>query len=439
LYRTRGYGLVYPPRMARIRTARRAARTTVRSASRGPTPPEILPAEFAARRQQVLKALSGSVGLVFAGEADPSLHDAYAPHANFRWLVGVTDEPGALLLLDPGNPNPAWRVRLFLKPLNPEREKWDGFRHRIGAELKARTGIETIHRTDMLAGQLLASARRARSLALLMPLSPHTAAVSPDLEVFRRVCERVPGCAIVDRSQLLAQMRARKSPAEVACIEHAGRITGLGFHVALATLRPGMNEFDLQRHVEEAYREGGARDLAFRTIAGGGLNSTVLHYHGNDQTLQAGDLVCLDSGARWAGYSADVTRTLPVSGRFTPRQREIYELVLKAQLAAIRACRPGRRLHQVDEAGRGIIRKAGFGDAFPHGMGHHLGLETHDITPDAPLAEGAVVTIEPGIYLPDERIGIRIEDDVLVTRQGPRVLTGHIPKSVSDIERLMRR
>jgi Xaa-Pro aminopeptidase len=395
--------------------------------------------EFARRRGDVLKAIANSVGLVPAGDADVNLHGPYVPHAHFHYLTGITDEPGAMLLLDPGNPNPAWRVRLFLKPLNPEREKWDGFRHPIGTDLKARTGIETIHRTDMLAVQLLASARRARALSLLMPLSPHTAPVSPDLEIFRRVCERIPGSVIADRSQLLAQMRARKSDAEVACIEHAGRITGLGFHVAMATLRPGMNEFDLQRNVEEAYREGGARDLAFRTIAGGGFNSTVLHYHGNDQVLQAGDLVCLDSGAKWAGYSADVTRTLPVSGRFTARQREIYELVLKAQLAAIKACRPGRRLHEVDEAGRAIIRKAGLADAFPHGMGHHLGLETHDITPDEPLAEGAVVTIEPGIYLPEERIGIRIEDDVLVTRRGPRVLTGHIPKTVSDIERLMRR
>jgi Xaa-Pro aminopeptidase len=423
--------------MARTRTLRSKASTRTRAALSAA--PAIEPREFARRRERLLKALEGSVALVFAGDADPNLHAPYAPHAHFRWLTGVIDEPGAVLMLDPRNPNPAWRTRLFLKPLNPEREKWDGFRHPIGAELKARTGLETIHRTDMLASQLLPSARRARVLSLLMPLSPHTAPVSQDLEVFRRVCERVPGCAIMDRSQLLAQMRARKSDAEVACIEHAGRITGLGFHVAMATLRPGMNEFDLQRNVEEAYREGGARDLAFRTIAGGGFNGTVLHYHGNDQTLQAGELVCLDSGAKWAGYSADVTRTLPVSGRFTARQRQIYELVLKAQMAAIKACRPGRRMHQIDEAGRAIIRKAGFADAFPHGMGHHLGLETHDVTPDEPLAEGAVVTIEPGIYLPEERIGIRIEDDVLVTRKGARVLTAHIPKSVADIERLMRR
>jgi Xaa-Pro aminopeptidase len=425
--------------MARTKTVRRKTRSSTPAPTRTEAPPVIDAAEFAQRRERVLKALDGSVGLVLAGDADANLHHPFQAHPNFSYLTGIGDEPGAALLLDPRNPNPARRVQLFLRPLNPEREKWDGFRFEIGAELRERTGIATIFRSNMLSMQLLDAARRARALSLLMPLATHTAPVSGDLEIFRRVCERVPGCGIVDRSQLLASMRARKSAAEIACIEHAGRITGLGFHVAMATLQPGMNEFDLQRNVEEAYREGGARDLAFRTIAGGGFNSTVLHYHANDQRLESGDLVCLDSGAKWCGYSADVTRTLPVSGRFTPRQRDIYELVLKAQEAAIRACRPGRRLHEIDEAGRAVIRKAGFADAFPHGMGHHLGLETHDANPDEPVAEGAVVTIEPGIYLPLEHIGIRIEDDVLVTRRGPRVLTQHIPKSVSDIERLMRR
>jgi Xaa-Pro aminopeptidase len=425
--------------MARTKIVRRNARARKPSSPSTDAPPTIDPGEFAQRRDRVLKALDGSVGLVLAGDADPNLHHPFQAHPNFQYLTGMGDEPGAALLLDPRNPNPARRVQLFLRPLNPEREKWDGFRFEIGAELRERTGIATIFRSNMLSMQLLDAARRARALSLLMPLATHTAPVSGDLEIFRRVCERVPGCGIADRSQLLASMRARKSASEIECIEHAGRITGLGFHVAMATLRPGMNEFDLQRNVEEAYREGGARDLAFRTIAGGGFNSTVLHYHANDQRLESGDLVCLDSGAKWCGYSADVTRTLPVSGRFTPRQRDIYELVLKAQEAAIRACRPGRRLHEIDEAGRAVIRKAGFADAFPHGMGHHLGLETHDASPDEPVAEGAVVTIEPGIYLPLEHIGIRIEDDVLVTRRGPRVLTQHIPKSVADIERLMRR
>jgi Xaa-Pro aminopeptidase len=163
----------------------------------------------------------------------------------------------------------------------------------------------------------------------------------------------------------------------------------------------------------------------------------VLHYHANDRPLVAGELVVLDSGAKYAGYSADVTRTLPVGGKFSPRQRELYEIVLRAQEAAIAAVKPGATLADIDAAGRKVIADAGLGDAFIHGMGHHLGLETHDASPDAPLEEGAVVTIEPGVYLPGESIGIRIEDDVVATASGPRVLTSSIPKSISDVERAM--
>jgi Xaa-Pro aminopeptidase len=401
--------------------------------------PSIAPAEFRARRERLLAELGPSAALVLAGDADPNLHHPWRPHAHFEYLTGITDEPGAMLLLDPGHPVPAKRATLLLRPLNPEVEKWDGFRHEIGAALKARTGFDTVVRTGMLGRLLLESTRRARSLACVMPLSAWNAPVSGDLAILRAQADRVPGTRIEDRSDLLPRMRAAKSDPEVACIEQAGRITALGFAAAMRCMRPGVNEFDVQEAVEHAYRTGGARELAFRTIAGGGFNATVLHYHANDQALADGELVVLDSGAKFAGYSADVTRTLPVSGRFTPRQRELYELVLRAQEAAIAAVRPGATLAQIDAAGRKVIADAGLGDAFIHGMGHHLGLETHDASPDAPLEAGAVVTIEPGVYLPGERIGIRIEDDVVATTGGPRVLTAGIPKSVADVERAMAR
>jgi Xaa-Pro aminopeptidase len=401
--------------------------------------PSIAPAEVRARRERLLAELGPSAALVLAGDADPNLHHPWRPHAHFEYLTGITDEPGAMLLLDPGHPVPAKRATLLLRPLNPEVEKWDGFRHEIGAALKARTGFDTVVRTGMLGRLLLESTRRARSLACVMPLSAWNAPVSGDLAILRAQADRVPGTRIEDRSDLLPRMRAAKSDPEVACIEQAGRITALGFAAAMRCMRPGVNEFDVQEAVEHAYRTGGARELAFRTIAGGGFNATVLHYHANDQALADGELVVLDSGAKFAGYSADVTRTLPVSGRFTPRQRELYELVLRAQEAAIAAVRPGATLAQIDASGRKVIADAGLGDAFIHGMGHHLGLETHDASPDAPLEAGAVVTIEPGVYLPGERVGIRIEDDVVATTGGPRVLTAGIPKSVADVERAMAR
>jgi len=395
--------------------------------------------EFKARRERLLADLGCAVGVVLAGEADPSLHHPWKPHAHFEYLTGVTDEPGAMLLLDPANPVPAKRAVLLLKPLNPEAEKWDGFRHEIGSALKARTGFDTVMRTGMLGRLLLEATRRSRTLACLMPLSPWNAPVSGDLAILRAQAERVPGAAVQDRSDLLPRMRASKSAAEIACIREAGRITATGFEAAMRHMRAGMNEFDLQECVEHAYRTNGARELAFRTIAGGGFNATVLHYHANDQPLKDGELVVLDSGAKHAGYSADVTRTLPVSGRFTPRQRELYDLVLRAQAAAIAAIRPGVTLSQVDAAGRKVINDAGLGDAFIHGMGHHLGLETHDASPDAPLEVGAVITVEPGVYLPGESVGIRIEDDVAVTEDGHEVLTPAIPRTADEVERAMAR
>lgn len=423
---------------SRVASAPAQARRRTVGTDREDRGPIIAPAEFAARRARVLESLRGAVGLVFAGEADPHLEHPYRPHAHFEYLSGVTDEPGAMILFDPSQPQRSKRITLLLRPLNLELEKWDGFRHEIGSALRTRTGFETVVRTSMLSRLLLEAARRTKRLACLMPLSAHTAPVSPDLEVFRRSAERIPGCAIEDRTQTIALMRAAKSSAEIACIRRAGEITAAGFDAVLGSIRPGQNEFDVQRVIEQAYRDHGARATAYRTIAGGGFNATVLHYHANDQPLVDGECIVIDSAARWNGYAADVTRTYPVGGRFTKRQREVYDVVLESQLAAIKACRPGRTLLDVDSAARDVIRKAGFGDFFIHGIGHHLGLETHDVAPDAPLPDGAVVTIEPGVYIPQERLGIRIEDDVLVTKSGAVVLTPTIAKEPVEIERAMR-
>lgn len=397
--------------------------------------------EFAARRARLLRTLKNSAGVVFAGE-----HDAhgggdapYRPHRHFEYLTGVVDEPGALLLLDPANPVAARREMLFLRPLNPEVEKWDGYRLEITRALKDKTGFKTIFRHDKFPMWLNDAARRGKRLACLHPPAPHTQPFSPDLAVFRKVAERVPGCVIEDRSDEIPLMRCVKSKREIAMIQRAANITAQGFAAVLKTLRPGMNEYDVQETIEHAYRTAGARALAFPSIAGSGVNSTVLHYRANTKPIEDGDLVCLDSGAKWQGYSADVTRTFPANGRFTKRQREVYAVVLKAQDAAIKAVKPGARVSQIDKAARDVIDRAGFGDYFIHGIGHHLGLDTHDATPlnDRPLQAGAVITIEPGIYIPDEKIGVRIEDDVLVTRGGCNVLTEAIPKFVRDIERAM--
>ena len=396
-------------------------------------------AVYAERRAKVLKTLKDAVALVFAGDMDASLHGEFRAHAHFQYLTGIVDEPGAVLLLDPLNPVEARRAILFLKPLNPELEKWDGFREEISSKLKAKYGVGTIMRTTAFARFLLEATKRAKRFALLHPLSAHTAPVSPDLDVFRRSAERIPGSSFVDHTQLLAVMRAAKDTHELALMQRAADITAKGYEAVLQGLKPGITEFDVQELVEHGYRTNGSRKAAYHTIAGGAFNATVLHYHGNRELLKDGELILLDSGAEYMGYACDVTRTFPVGGKFTARQREIYEIVLEAQLAAIAATKAGTTFAAIDKAARDVITKAGYGDAYFHGTGHHLGLEVHDITPEGPVPENAVITIEPGIYLPDEKFGVRIEDDILVTKKAGGVnLTAAIPKTVAEIERAMR-
>ena len=394
--------------------------------------------EYEKRRQGVLKGLKDSIGLVFAGDGGAELHGSWRPNPNFEYLTGITDEPCAAILLDPLQKIPSKQVTLFLRPLNPELEKWDGARDFIDSKLVARYGIKSIFRIGRLPLALNAAARTAKKLACLQAFANHDHPVSQDLEVFTKVSQRIPGVSIVDKTDILAKLRAVKSASEQACIREAGRITSLGFESVLRNMKPGMNEFDIQETLEHAYRSNGSRGPAYNTIAGGGFNGTVLHYGANEQELKDGDLIVIDSGADYRGYAADVTRTYPVNGRFTKRQKEIYSIVLKALDASIAKVRAGCTFHQIDKAARDIITKAGYGDYFFHGIGHHLGLEVHDITPDQPLKKGAVITVEPGIYIADECLGVRIEDDVVVTKDGCINLTKSIPRSIAGIQKMMR-
>ncbi len=404
-------------------------------------PADTLPlSEFIDRRRRLRRSLKSAVGLLFAGQQDSHDDAPYRPHPHFEYLTGVTSEPGAVLLIDPTHPIKVRREILFLQPLNPEVEKWDGYRLEISAALRDKTGFASVFRLDKLPMFLHDAARRTKRLACLHPLALYTQPVSPDLEIFRKIAERIPGVSIEDHSDLLPAMRSIKSKREIAMMQRAVDITAEGFAAAMRSAKPGMNEFELQAIIEHAYRMQGARATAFGTIVGSGINSTVLHYRANNKIIGEGDLICIDSGAKWAGYSADVTRTIPANGKFTKRQRELYDLVLRAEMTAIKAARPGARLSDLDAAARAVIASAGLGDYFIHSIGHHLGLETHDCTPlgNQPLQAGSVITIEPGVYIPEEEIGIRIEDTVLITQAGNKVLSAAIPKKADDIERIMR-
>jgi Xaa-Pro aminopeptidase len=394
--------------------------------------------EFVSRRERLLKALGGAVGVVFAGTGSSAVTDTFEPDWNFYYLAGIRDESGAAVMFDPRAEDPRRRCILFLRPLNPEVEEWDGYRDRISTGLKERTGFETVMRTTMLPRMLTGVARRRGALACLHPFAVYEAPVSPDLTTFRKVAERSIGVRIEDRTNLIASMRAVKSKSEVSVLRRAAKATEAGFRAAAKAIRPGTNERDVQHALEEGFRVGGGAGTGYGSIVGAGLNSTVLHYRANNQPLGASDVVLIDAAARVGGYTADVTRTFPVSGRFTREQREVYEIVLRALKAATKAVRPGVWMHDVELAARKVIEKAGYGDAFMHGIGHQLGIEVHDANPDGPLKAGMVVTVEPGIYLADRKLGVRVEDDILVTARGGENLTSGIPREAKDVEAMVR-
>lgn len=394
--------------------------------------------EYQARRARVLEELDGACSVVLAGSGEPPLVGRWKPDQHFRYLTGIDNEPDAAVLFDPGHPSTKRRCVLFLKPWTPERDDWDGRRERLGSELRTKTGFETVLRTTHLPGLLTDAARRSGTLACLHPPAPYTAPVSNDLGLYKKIAERVPGVAIKERSQLLPSLRAVKSEGEIALMKRAIEASAAGYRALAGALKPGVRERDLQRAFENAIRDAGAEGAAYNPIVGSGPNATVLHYTANDGVVGENDLLVVDAGASVEGYAADITRTFPASGSFNARQRELYELVLRSQEASIDAVKPGATLWDADAAARDVIDEAGYGDFFIHGIGHQLGLEVHDVNPDGPLREGMVVTIEPGVYLPEEGIGIRIEDDILVTASGNENLSGGVPKGVSDLEAMVK-
>jgi Xaa-Pro aminopeptidase len=393
--------------------------------------------EFHARRQRVLHALDGAASVVFAGEGSAPLLGKWRPDRYFLYLTGITTESGAAILFDPSAEDEDKRVCLFLRPQNPEVDQWDGFRAGVGEKLKAETGFSHVGRTNALPGFLTGAARRTKKLACLHPFSVYPAPVSPDLAVYRQVSERVPGVAIEDKTRLLPEMRAVKSPAEIEATRRAVAATVDGYQTALQTIRVGVTERTVAEAMEQAFRKHGG-EHAYNPIVGTAGNAAVLHYMENRATLQDGDLLLVDAGAMVDGYAADVTRVFPVNGKFTPEQRRLYEAVLQAEEAAITQARPGVALHLLDQAARNVLRERGFPDGYPHGLGHPLGLDVHDVSPDTVLRAGMVVTIEPGLYLPEQNIGIRIEDDLLVTEAGAENLTIAIPKSVEAVEQALQ-
>ncbi len=360
---------------------------------------------------------------------------------DFYYLTGIEHEPGAALLLDPDADEHA--ESLYLPMLDVEDHVWHGERAGLGRELELSTGFARVRRLGSLPGALASAILTGESQQAVFvgPVVGYSSPIPTQLEVLRDATARIPGASVAMDREILPAMRQAKDELEIELIRRAIANTSDGLRAGMRQVRPGMTEFELRTIIETAFHEAGSRRLAFGSIVGSGPNSCVLHYRGehDHRVMQDGDLVLCDVGAEIENYAADITRTFPVSGTFTDRQREVYDVVLRAADAAIAAVRPGITFRELNDIAREVVESAGYTDDMKHGLGHFLGLYVHDAgNYHLPLTVGTVITIEPGIYLPGEAIGIRIEDDVLVTETGFEVLSDALPRTADEIEAFMK-
>jgi len=391
------------------------------------------PSVYRERRAALMKEMGEGIAVIYAqGQEDG---DGYRQSSDFYYLTGV-QEQGAILVLAPKERT--YREFLLLPSRDPEAERWTGERAPISAALRQKYGFDKILRTGGL--MRLAFDLTMRSPVLWQVMRPDSAVEGKpaELELYGKISSKLTGVSIRPLPQALARMRARHSPAEIALIQRSVRISEEGFRAAVPEIRPGSAEGRVEAEAERVWKSRGARRPAYSSIVGSGPNSTILHYPKSERVMQDGELILMDMSAEFAHYASDITRTFPVNGKFTTEQRKIYELVLKAQKAAFDKLKPGVFFEDIDMASRKVIEDAGYGDYFIHGLGHFVGLDVHDAGAyQEPLAPGMVITLEPGIYLPEQGLGVRIEDDVLVTETGAKFLSDGLPRDPDEIEKWM--
>ena len=407
---------------------------------------------FELRRSRVLSQMEkGSILVLCSGEGIPQSMDDCCPfeaNHHFFYLTGLRRENMALVLSRSSSED---KTILFIEEAVPAMERWTG-RRVTKDEAKAISGIEDVRYIDALPGALGRMMARENVTAAYFDCYKNamTDTDSYNLAKAKAFAAAYPAVTLKNAHPMLAAMRMVKDEEEIACIRRAIDLTDKGLRRILGTLAPGQMEYQAQAEFEYAIRYHGAEGTSFATIAGSGVNGCMLHYETNHCRMQDGSLLLLDLGAKKDGYCADITRTYPVSGRYTARQKQIYDIVLAANQEIARQARPGLTLRQLNEICKqklaegllaiGKIESADqIGTYYMHGVSHHLGLDTHDAIAhdETPLAPGMVITNEPGLYIDEEEIGIRIEDDLLITQDGCEVLSAQVPRTTQEIEALM--
>jgi Xaa-Pro aminopeptidase len=394
----------------------------------------------------------------------------YRQDSDFYYLTGF-HEPESIAVVAPAHAEQ--KYTLFVRPRDPERETWDGRRAGVegavaefGADKAFPVAEFHTQVRDLINGARNLYYRLGVNAELDEALINHIRAMRMRTRLYR-----APD-AITDPGVILHEMRLVKTAAEIELMQRSADIAAEAHVEAMRTVRPGMNEYEIEALIEYNFRRNGAHAPAYNSIVGGGANATILHYITNDAPLRAGDLLLVDAGAEYRGYASDITRTFPINGRFTEAQRDVYNAVLETQLACVEMVKPGMTMGELNKRAtemltasmvrlglltgdvEKLIEEETYKRFYMHMVGHYLGMDVHDVGryqvdgQDRPLEAGIIITIEPGLYIaetaeniPDKYrgIGVRIEDDVLVTPEGHRVLTAKAPKQIEEIEKLMVR
>lgn len=407
---------------------------------------------YAARREALLEKMEpGSLLVLYSGESVPcSMDEGYAFEANhhFFYLTGLRRENMALVL-SKSAAQP--KTVLFIEEAIPSMERWTGKRVTI-EEAKAITGVGDVRYIDSVDSFISRCVDRewVESAYFDCYRNQLSDVDSYNMAKAKRFAAAYPTIALKNAHPIISGMRMCKDEAEVSLLREAIALTDKGLRRLLDTLEPGQMEYQAQAEFEYAIRHGGADGVSFPTIAGSGLNGCMLHYGTNHCRMQEGKLLLLDLGAKVKGYCADITRTYPVSGRYTPRQKAVYDVVLSANQAVAQAARPGVTLAQLNDLCKQVLAegmmKLGkiqspeeIGTYYMHSVSHHLGIDTHDATDPRQLTlkPGMVISNEPGLYIDEEEIGIRIEDDLLITEDGCEVLSADVMRTTEEIEAYM--
>ena len=411
---------------------------------------------YITRRKRLLENKQENTAvIIFSGAAPMKSQDEAYPFSvdrNFFYLTGIEREN--MILLMRKNYLGEYSETLFIEPYDEVLAKWVGGRMRA-AEATAVSGVEAVADVEEFPDRLNSMVEYSRGLGkqtfcLDLWRYHKDQADTPAHTLAKTLQSKYPAVAIEDINGDMAAMRTVKDEKEIAFMRQAQKHTRIAIEEMMRYAAPGMNERELEGAFDFALMKQGVRDHAFHSIFAGGKRATTLHYGENNQTVNDGEMVLIDLGSSYGNYSADISRTFPINGKFTDRQKELYNTVLEAQKIVIAAAKPGlttRDLNQMvidyyetrlDALG---LRKDGktVRDYYYHGVSHQLGLDTHDICTERErmLKPGMVITVEPGLYIEDESIGIRIENDVLITESGCIDLSAAIPRTVEEIEAIM--